>query len=424
VPGLEVPVGLAVALALLAATLAVATLRPAGIPEAALAVPAAAACAAGGLLTLDAARAEARALAPTLAFLAAVLVLARLCAVEGVFSWVGGVMARAARGRPVTLLGWVLGVAFAVTTVLSLDATVVLFTPVVLATAAAAGIAARPHVFVTAHLANSASLLLPISNLTNLLAFSAAGLGFERFALLMALPTLAVLVVEYVAARLFFAAELSAGPSVAGGGGAEEPQAPPWFALAVVAGTLAGLGASSALNVAPGVVAGIGAGVLAARRLLARTTSPVDLVRWTDPLFLLFVLALALVVRAVDDQGLGDVVRPLVRHGADLPGLLATAAVAAVLANCVNNLPAILLLVPQVSAGGPGPVLAALIGVNVGPNLTYVGSLATMLWRRVLNRAGLRVSVGEFTRYGLVSAPAALVAACGALWLGLRVFGP
>ena len=303
-------------------------------------------------------------------------------------------MARAARGRPVTLLGWVCAVGVGVTTVFSLDATVVLFTPVVLATAAASGLAARPHAFVTVHLANSASLLLPVSNLTNLLAFSAVGLGFGRFALLMLLPTLAVLAVEYVVARLFFAGDLRV---VAPVPPAVPRTEPPWFALLVVAGTLAGLSASSVLDVEPGVVAGLGAGALAVHCLAVGRLSlraSVRLVRWADPLFLLFVLALGVLVRAVAEQGLGDVVRPLARNGPGFWGLLATATVAAVLANCVNNLPAILLLLPPLAAGGPGPVLAALIGVNVGPNLTYVGSLATMLWRRVLNGAGLRTSGG------------------------------
>lgn len=414
--------GLSIALVLLALTLGTAIARPHGLSESAVAVPAAAACVAAGLLSGTAARAELHALAPTVGFLAAVLVLGRLCAAEGVFAYAGAVLARAARGRPTRLLGRVFAAAAVITIVLSLDATVVLFTPVVVATVAAARMAARPHLFVTAHLANSASLLLPVSNLTNLLAFSAAGVGFGRFALLMTLPTLAVLAVEYAAARMFFAPELAVAPQAATDP-SPAPLACPWLALAVVGGTLAALGVSSELDVAPGIVVGLGAAVLAGRRLLARTTSPVDLLRWADPLFLVFVLALAVVVRAVDDQGLGDVVAPLVGHGDGLPALLATATVAAVLANCVNNLPAILLLLPHVSGTGPGPVLAALIGVNVGPNLTYVGSLATMLWRRVLEAGGVRTSVGEFTRYGLLAAPAAIAAACAALWLGLRVVG-
>ena len=94
---------------------------------------------------------------------------------------------------------------------LSLDATVVLLTPVVFATAARVGVRARPHVYATAHLANSASLLLPVSNLTNLLALAASGLSFTRFAALMALPWLAAIAVEYAIFRAFFRTDLAAG---------------------------------------------------------------------------------------------------------------------------------------------------------------------------------------------------------------------
>jgi arsenical pump membrane protein len=94
--------------------------------------------------------------------------------------------------------------------------------------------------------------------------------------------------------------------------------------------------------------------------------------------------------------------------------------VAAVLANLTNNLPAILLLLPAAAADGPGTVLAALIGTNVGPNLTYVGSLATLLWRRVLRERDAEPAVGEFLRLGALTVPAALLAATVALWVVLR----
>jgi arsenical pump membrane protein len=99
------------------------------------------------------------------------------------------------------------------------------------------------------------------------------------------------------------------------------------------------------------------------------------------------------------------------------------AAVAAVLANLINNLPAVLALVPLVSAGGAGPVLAVLIGVNLGPNLTYVGSLATLLWRRVLHERDEEPALGDFTRLGIAAVPATVVAATVALWVTLKVIG-
>jgi arsenical pump membrane protein len=89
----------------------------------------------------------------------------------------------------------------------------------------------------------------------------------------------------------------------------------------------------------------------------------------------------------------------------------------------VNNLPAVLVLLPLAAPSGAGAVLAVLLGVNIGPNLTYTGSLATLLWRRVLRADGSDVSLGEFTRLGLLTVIPGLALSAVALWLGLRILG-
>jgi len=81
-----------------------------------------------------------------------------------------------------------------------------------------------------------------------------------------------------------------------------------------------------------------------------------------------------------------------------------------------------LILIPVAAGFGTGPVLAVLIGVNIGPNLAQVGSLATLLWRRVLRAEGVEYAAGEFVALGLLTVPAALVAATVLLWLSLQVF--
>jgi arsenical pump membrane protein len=142
-----------------------------------------------------------------------------------------------------------------------------------------------------------------------------------------------------------------------------------------------------------------------------------------DVPFLAFVLALGLVVKAVSLHGLSSLVAHLVPNGTSLGSLLLVAAVAAVLANVINNLPAVLILLPAAAAAGPGVVLAVLIGVNAGPNLTYVGSLATLLWRRVLRKRGEELPASEFLRLGVVTVPPVLLASTLALWASLRLVG-
>src|SRR3954454_24325286 len=194
----------AAALLALLATLAAAVARPRFAPDWAVAAAGAVALVASGVLSPDDARDAAGDLAPTLAFLAALLVLAAGCRVAGLFEALGAAIASGARGRPRRLLAMVFAAAAATTAVLSLDATVLLLTPVVFATAARLRISARPHVYACSHLANSASLLLPVSNLTTLLALRSTGVSFARFAALMALPWLVVLGVEWVVLRRAF----------------------------------------------------------------------------------------------------------------------------------------------------------------------------------------------------------------------------
>ena len=411
-------VSLVLALLVLAGTLAAAVVHSRWPVEALVAAGGAALLVAVGTLSVADARHALGDLGPTVGFLAALLVLAEGCRREGLFDAMGGLMAAGARGSPRRLLALVFAVAATVTAVLSLDATVVLLTPIVFATAARLRTSPRPHVYACSHLANSASLLLPVSNLTNLLAFHASGLSFMRFAGLMTLPTAAAVAVEWGVLTRFFAVDLQR-PRRARTGHTERPGLPR-FALAVVGLTLAGFGLSSVLGIAPVWVAVAGAAAITVPALARRTTTARTLALAAEPSFLVFVLGLGVIVRAASDHGLADAARALLPSGVALPELLAVAAVSAVLANLVNNLPATLILVPVAAPSGAAAVLAVLVGVNIGPNLTYVGSLATLLWRRVLHVEDHEVELGEFVRLGALTVPAGLILATVLLWFSAQ----
>jgi arsenical pump membrane protein len=192
----------------------------------------------------------------------------------------------------------------------------------------------------------------------------------------------------------------------------------PRTALAIVALTLAGFAVSSLVGVAPVWFATAGA---LAITLAVPPESLRSLATNAEPTFLVFVAGLGIVVAAAGAHGLTSVVRSVLPSGTSLPALLAVAGISAVLANLVNNLPATLIVVAVVAAGAPGAVLAMLIGVNVGPNLTYVGSLATLLWRRIIHAHDEQVDTVRFLQLGALTVPATLVAATAALWLALQV---
>jgi len=256
-------------------------------------------------------------------------------------------------------------------------------------------------VYATTHLANSASLLLPISNLTNLLAFRATELSFAGFAARMALPWAVAIAIEWAVLRRVFKQALQA----RGRTPRAEPPPLPKRPLAILAFTLAGFLAAGPLGLDPAWPAVAGA-------LLMRPR-----LRAVDLPLLGFVLGLGLIVRALADAGLQDVVADILPSGTGLLALLGVAALAAVLANLLNNVPALLVLLPAAAAAGPTTVLAVLIGVNAGPNLTYTGSLATLLWRRVLRERDAEPSHREFHVLGALTVPPILIGATVALWL-------
>jgi arsenical pump membrane protein len=386
--------------------------HPRGRVEVAMGVACAGATVATGILTLDEARAAVDHLAPVVAFLVTILVVSDVCARSGVFDAAARRVSRWSGPSAVRLFTGVFVLAAVVTATLSLDATVVLLTPVVLAAAMARAVPGTPATYACLRMANSASLLLPVSNLTNLLALPHLDLTFTGFAARMAPVLAVVLVVEYVGLRLIFREALAATPATA-----DAPLRPvPRFPVAVVALMLLGFALVSPFGGDPWWASLVAAAALAAyavRRGLAR---PIHLVHAAHPGFAFWVLALGVVVAGLAHGFLGHAVRDLAPASTGLGALLVVAVLATVLANLLTNLSATLLLVPVVAPLGTSAVLAALLGLNIGSGLTWTGSLANLLWRRTLGRHGVHPTSAAFHRVSLTLTPVSLLAAVVVLW--------
>ncbi|MGH3498306.1 MAG: SLC13 family permease [Nocardioidaceae bacterium] len=343
--------------------------------------------------------AELRHLLPVVTFLIAILVLAESCARDGLFAALGDRVGRLSGGRPQRMLGLTFASAATTTAVLSLDATVVLLTPVLTSAAEGQEIDPRPHEFACARLANSASLLLPVSNLTNLLAFGATGLSFLGFAAAMAPVWLVAVAAEYAVLRCWFRRRLRTR------GQAEpfEVTPIPRFALVTVLVVLVGFAVTQPFGVEPVWVAGAGALVMAVRSWVGRSSTPWRSVLTGQPAFAYFVLCWGVVVVALGPTFVGTTVHRMLPAGDGIGDLVLVALVATLSANVLNNLPATLLLLPFVTPLGTPALLAMLVGVNVGSNATYVGSLANLLWRRTLARHSSPPPAAQVLALGLTS---------------------
>jgi len=176
----------------------------------------------------------------------------------------------------------------------------------------------------------------------------------------------------------------------------------------VVSAMLVGFAVGSVAGVDPAWIAAGAAAVLGAMSVVRGQLTIRRLAHSTHASFALFVLGLGIVVATLGRGPLGERLGDLVPGGSGLVDLLGVALLGAVLANLVNNLPAILLLLPLVAPLGVVPTLATLVGVNLGSSMTWSGSLANLLWRRTVTRSGGTVSSRDFHGVALVVTPVAI----------------
>lgn len=375
---------------------------------------------------------------PILVFVAAITVVTELASEAGVFLWAGRQLRRWGFGSSLAL--WLLLALLATlsTIFLSLDTTAVLLTPVVVTVVRQAGLPPLPFVLTTVWLANTASLLLPVSNLTNLLAQHSLGaLSPAGFAGLMWGPALACVLVPlgFIAVvfrrdlRLRYARTPASGNGPDGGpsptpnpahgtsttnghpAGASRYSTPDRFLLAASGAVLLVLLPLLVSGLPVWIPATVAAAVLTAVFAVRRRQSlTIRLIPW--PL-LLFASGLFLAMESFLGLGGSALLGVLAGEGEDFGELLRLAATGAAGANAVNNLPAYLLAEPL--ADTPERMAALLIGVNAGPLVTPWASLATLLWHDRLVRMNVVISWKGYALAGLIVAPLTVITAVAAL---------
>ncbi|WP_394248131.1 SLC13 family permease [Arthrobacter pityocampae] len=345
---------------------------------------------------------------PILLFVTSMTVVTDLLFSAGVFERVIAGSARVAGGR--TLVLWLVTVLLAVacTVFFSLDTTAVLLTPLVVLLARRAGLPPLPFAVTIVWLANTASLLLPVSNLTNLLVQEELGLSPVAFAGLVYGPAAVGVVVPCAVLFLLFRRRLAGRFSPAPSRTVDDSVLLR-CGYVVLALLLPALVSGVPVALSATLAAVVLAVLFAVRRRDALTVRLIPV----NPLVI--ALSLFVLVTAAHAQGLDDFLTPAAGTGEGFADLLQLTAAGAVGANAVNNLPAYLALEP--TAGSPVRLAAVLIGVNLGPLVTPWGSLATLLWAERLRSLGLRIRWVPFALAGLLVTLPMLPAAVAVLWL-------
>ncbi|KAA1180347.1 arsenic transporter [Rhizobium tropici] len=356
-------------------------------------------------------------------FLIGMMLLSELARREGLFDWVAAIATSHARGSPRRLFVLVYGVGVVVTVFLSNDATAVVLTPAVYAACRAARVKdPMPYLLVCAFIANAASFVLPISNPANLVIFAGGEMPpLSRWMQTFLLPSIVSIIVTF--GCLYWTQRRALAEDTI----ARDVEEPSLSHTARLAGwglvvTALVLIAASAMNFDLGIPT-FAAGVITTVIVLALTRqSPMETISGISWSVLPLVAGLFVIVEAVNHTGLTAL---LSERLASLAAQSQTQAIGAagfsvaIISNLVNNLPAGLFAGSAVQAAHvPDSIAGAvLIGVDLGPNLSVTGSLATILWLAALRREGLHMGALAFLKIGAIVMLPALILSLATLAL-------
>jgi arsenical pump membrane protein len=358
-------------------------------------------------------------------FLIGMMLLSELAREHGVFDWLSSVAVRSAKGSCSRLFALVYGVGTLVTIFMSNDATAVVLTPAILAAVRKAKVEPLPYLFVCALVANAASFVLPISNPANLVVFHDGMPPLAHWLLSFGVPSILSILSTYAVMRWIFRKQL-----VRTIDHEVEERHLDGQARLVLAGLVAMilvLLTVSSLGKDLGLPACLAALVITAAVSIKARSNPLKLAKEISWGTILLVAGLFIMVDAVVSMGALKVTQSAllwVQQLAPAAGALVTSFVVGVANNLVNNLPLGLIAGATLHAAHIKGLIAnaVLIGVDLGPNLSVTGSLATILWLLALRKEKLDVGFWKFLRVGALAMPVALLLSVGGAILMQLVF--
>jgi arsenical pump membrane protein len=349
-------------------------------------------------------------------FLTGMMLLSEIARREGVFDWVAAYAVNSAKGSPMRLFTLIYGISVVVTTFLSNDAAAVVLTPAVFAAAKKAKAEPLPLLFICAFVANAASFVLPISNPANLVFYGDHVPPLGQWIGSFALPSLAAIIATYVALRWSEGRKMGSAcarnvdqPDLSQGGK---------LALGGIVLTAVVLTIASAFDKPLGLPT-LAMGAITVLAVHARDhAAPWPVMKGISWSILPLVAGLFVLVDAINQTSFAPKLAAWLNAGI-ANSITTTAAVAggvlAVISNLMNNLPAGLIASSAITQAHPPKQIidAMLIGIDLGPNLSITGSLATILWLTAIRRDGEHVTFGRFLRVGAIVMPPALIIAIG-----------
>lgn len=359
-------------------------------------------------------------------FLIGMMLLSELAREHGVFDWLSSVAVRGANGSSARLFALVYGIGTVVTVFLSNDATAVVLTPAILAAVRKSKVSPLPYLFACALIANAASFVLPISNPANLVVFHEGMPPLGRWLMMFGVPSVLSIAATYGVMLIVFRRELVESIQ-------EEMKASPLttngkIVLCGLGGMIAVLLGASAMDRDLGLPTCLAALAVMAVVSVRAKANPLKVAREISWGTLALVAGLFVMVDAVESVGALNVTVVALKWAEGLApaaGALVVGSVVGIGNNVVNNLPLGLIAGAAVQAAHVKGLItsAILIGVDLGPNLSITGSLATILWLLALRKEQLDVSFWDFLKVGVVAMPVALAAALGGAVAMQSMFG-